>query len=64
MEQQDPNEGSGLDPRAVPVAVASAAVVVLGLFMTYVNTTFGAIIVLIGLCGFVWVGRLAVKRDT
>jgi Flp pilus assembly protein TadB len=64
MDQQDPNQESGLDPRAVPVAVASLAVIVLGVVLTYANTTFGALIVLLGLFGLVWVGRLAVKRDT
>jgi hypothetical protein len=48
----------------VPVAVASLAVIVLGVVLTYANTTFGALIVLLGLFGLVWVGRLAVKRDT
>ena len=64
MDEKDPNQESGLDPRAVPVAVASLAVIVLGIVLTYANTTFGALIVLLGLFGLVWVGRLAVKRDT
>lgn len=62
MEQKDPNQGTKLDPRAVPVAIASAAVIVLGLLLTYANTTFGALIVLLGLCGVVWVGRMAAKQ--
>lgn len=61
MEQKDPNESSGLDPRAVPVAIASVAVIVLGIFSTYANLTFGALIVLFGLCGVVWVGRMAMN---
>lgn len=61
MDEKDPNEGSGLDPRAVPVAIASLAVIVLGIFSTYANLTFGALIVLVGLCGVVWVGRMAAK---
>jgi hypothetical protein len=64
MDEKDPNQESRLDPRAVPVAVASVVVILLGIFLTYANTTFGALIVLIGLCGIVWVGSLAVKRDT
>lgn len=51
-----------LDPRAVPAAVASAVLFVLGILLTYVNTTFGALIVLLGLCGVVWVGLLASRQ--
>ncbi|MBJ7353410.1 MAG: hypothetical protein JHC98_01165 [Thermoleophilaceae bacterium] len=50
-----------LDPRAVPIAVASAVVIVLGILLTYANTTFGAVIVLLGLCGVVWVAILAAR---
>lgn len=64
MEQQDPNKESGLDPRAVPSAIAAVVVIVLGIFLTYANTTYGAIVVLLGLCGVVWVGWLAAKSDT
>ena len=62
MNQEDPNQESRLDPRAVPVAVASVAVIVLGILLTYANSTFGAAIVLLGLCGIVWVGRMAMKQ--
>lgn len=62
MEQQDPNQESRLDPRAVPVAVASVAIIVLGVFLTYLNTTFGALIVLVGLGGLVWVGWMAARQ--
>lgn len=61
MAEKDPKEGSGLDPRAVPVAIASLAIIALGIFSTYANLTFGALIVLFGLCGVVWVGRMAAK---
>lgn len=64
MEQQDPNKESGLDPRAVPSAIASVVVIVLGILLTYANTTIGAVVVLLGLCGVVWVGWLAAKSDT
>lgn len=59
MDEKDPNQGSGLDPRAVPVAIASVAVIVLGIVSTYANLTIGALIVLLGLTGIVWVGRMA-----
>ncbi|MBI2692176.1 MAG: hypothetical protein HYX29_09580 [Solirubrobacterales bacterium] len=61
MDEQDPNTGSGLDPRAVPVAIASVAVIVLGIFSTYANLTIGALIALVGLFGIIWVGRMAAK---
>jgi hypothetical protein len=61
MGEKDPNGGSGLDPRAVPVAIASLAIIVLGIFSTYANLTFGALIVLFGLCGVVWVAMMAAR---
>lgn len=61
MDDRDPNQGSGLDPRAVPVAIASVAVIVLGIISTYANLTFGALIVLVGLCGVVWVAMMAAR---
>lgn len=63
MDEKDPKQESGLDPRAVPVAIASVAVIVLGVFSTYANLTIGALIVLIGLGGVVWVGRLAANSS-
>ncbi|MBJ7459405.1 MAG: hypothetical protein JHD02_09490 [Thermoleophilaceae bacterium] len=62
MNQEDPNQGSQLDPRAVPVAIASFVVIVIGILSTYGNLTIGAVIVLLGLCGVVWVGRMAMKQ--
>lgn len=59
MDEQDPNRESNVDPRAVPVLIASVAVIVLGIFTTYANLSIGALIVLFGLCGVVWVGRMA-----
>lgn len=61
MDEKDPNQGSELDPRAVPVAIASVAVIVLGIFSTYANLTIGALIVLFGLCGVVWVATMAAR---
>jgi hypothetical protein len=43
----------------LPLAIASVAVIVLGVIATYANTTFGAAIVLVGLCGVVVVAREA-----
>jgi hypothetical protein len=61
MEQRDPKQGGSLDPRAVPVAVASVVVIVLGLAVTYESTPLGALIVLLGLIGIVWVAVLSQK---
>ncbi|MGK2877128.1 MAG: hypothetical protein ACSLFF_00905 [Solirubrobacterales bacterium] len=61
MNQEDPDPGSRLDPRAVPVVIASLAVVVLGIFTTYADLTIGAVIVLLGLCGVAWVAQMAAK---
>jgi Flp pilus assembly protein TadB len=60
MDEQDPNQ-SQLDPRAVPVAVASVALIVIGIVSTYANLTIGALIALLGVCGIVWVAVLATK---
>jgi Flp pilus assembly protein TadB len=64
MDQKDSNEGSKLDPRAVPVAVCSVLVIVLGICLTYANTTFGALVVLFGLFGVVWLVRILLKQPT
>ena len=63
MDQQDPNQESQLDPRAVPVAVASVAIIVLGVLLTYASTTFGAVTVLVGLAGIVWVAVMAARPN-
>jgi hypothetical protein len=62
MNQEDPEQRPPLDPRAVPVAVVSFAVIVFGVFCTYANVTFGALIVLLGLFGLGWVARMSVGR--
>jgi hypothetical protein len=62
LDQNDPNGESRLDPRAVPIAVVSVAVIVLGILLTYVNTTIGAVVVLLGLGGVVWVGAIATRQ--
>jgi Flp pilus assembly protein TadB len=64
MSQEDPNQESQLDPKAVPVAVCSVLVIVLGICLTYANTTFGALVVLFGLFGIVWLVRLLLKQPT
>lgn len=62
MDQRDPNQEPRLDPRAVPVAVASVVVIVLGMLLTYADTTVGAVVVLFGLIGIGWVGWTASKQ--
>jgi hypothetical protein len=64
MDEQDPNQDTELDPRAVPIALVSLAVIILGIVLTYANTTFGALIVLLGLVGIVWVGKLALNQGS
>jgi hypothetical protein len=62
--QEDPNQRAPMDPRAVPVAVASVALIVLGLFLTYASTTFGALVVLLGLVGVAWLCVLVTSRSS
>lgn len=45
----------------MPVAVVSILVIAIGVLTTYADTTVGAAVVLLGLCGVVWVGRAAAK---
>jgi type IV secretory pathway TrbD component len=51
-----------MDERAVPVAVGSVIVIVIGVLLTYSNTTFGALIVLLGLIGLVWLARIVTRQ--
>lgn len=52
---------SKLPPAVMPVAVVSILVIAIGVLTTYADTTVGAAVVLLGLCGVVWVGRAAAK---
>jgi hypothetical protein len=60
-EPGGPQPPSKLPPAVLPVAVVSILVIAIGVIATYANTTVGAVIVFVGLCGVVWVGRTAAK---
>lgn len=61
INHPDERPPSNVDPKAVPWAVGSVLVIVLGVLATYANTTVGAAIVLLGLIGVVRVAVLAAR---
>lgn len=61
MTGPEDQQGPGLKPWVLPLAIASVAVIVLGVLATYIDTTMGALIVLVGLLGVGWVAREAAR---
>lgn len=56
MDANDQPPKPGLKSWVLPLAIASACLIGLGVIATYANTTLGAAIVLIGLIGVAVVG--------
>lgn len=56
MQPEEPNEKPPLKPWVLPLMLCSIAVIVLGVILTYVDTTGGAIVVLLGLVGIARAG--------
>lgn len=61
VNHPDERPAANISPKAVPWAVGSVAVIVIGVLATYADTTVGAAIVLVGLIGVVRVAVLAAR---
>jgi hypothetical protein len=61
VNHPDERPPANVSPKALPWAVGSVAVIAIGVLATYADVTVGAVIVLIGLIGFVRMAVLAAR---